>query len=62
MGDQKDYHHGYMVPSTGYLKTFSLVPMDEFAFILRYPRRHAPEKLFPMPKMQYLLPTFQAIQ
>ncbi len=59
MGDQKDYHHGYMVPSTGYLKTFSLVPMDEFAFILRYPRRHAPKKLLPMPKMQYLLPTYK---
>ena len=59
MGDQKDYHHGYMVPSTGYLKTFSLVPMDEFAFILRYPRRHAPNKLLPMPKMQYLLPTYR---
>lgn len=59
MGDQKDYHHGYMVPSTGYLKTFSLVPMDEFAFILRYPRRHEPKKLLPMPKMQYLLPTYK---
>ena len=59
MGDQKDYHHGYMVPSTGYLKIFSLVPMDEFAFILRYPRRHSPNKLLPMPKMQYLLPTYR---
>jgi len=59
MGDQKDYHHGYMVPSTGYLKTFSLVTMDEFAFVLRYPRRHVPDQLYPMPKMQYLLPTFK---
>jgi len=59
MGAQKDYHHGYMVPSTGYLKTFSLVPMDDFAFILRYPRRHSPKELLPLPKMQYLLPTFK---
>jgi uridine kinase len=59
MGGHKDYHHGYMVPSTGYLKTFSLVHMDEFAFVIRYPRRHSPLELLPMPKMQYLLPTFK---
>jgi uridine kinase len=54
-----DYHHGYMVPSTGYLKIFSIVPMDEKAFILRYPRRHSPGKLLPMPEYQHLLTTFK---
>lgn len=58
MGDQRDYHHGYMVPSTGYLRIFGLSPMDEHAFILRYPRRHTPDRLLPMPKIQYLLSTF----
>ena len=55
----QDYHHGYMVPSTGYLNIFSIVPMDEKAFILRYPRRHSPGKLLPMPKYQHLLTTFK---
>ncbi|OJX41537.1 MAG: nucleoside kinase [Chloroflexi bacterium 44-23] len=59
MGSQKDYHHGYMVPSTGYLKLFKLTRMDERAFIIRYPRRHTPDQLLPMPKIQYLLPTFK---
>ncbi len=59
LDDTKDYHHGYMVPSTGYLRVFSLVPMEENAFILRYPRRHSPGKLLPMPKYQHLLATFK---
>ena len=28
-GDHQDYHHGYMVPSSGYLKWFSLIPTGE---------------------------------
>ena len=59
LDDTKDYHHGYMVPSTGYLRVFSLVPMEENAFILRYPRRHSPGILLPMPKYQHLLATFK---
>ena len=59
LDDTKDYHHGYMVPSTGYLRVFSLVPMEENAFILRYPRRHSPGILLPMPKYQHLLTTFK---
>lgn len=59
MGNQKDYHHGYMVPSTGYLKIFALAPMDDHAFVIRYPRRHTPDRLLPMPKIQYLLSTFK---
>ncbi len=59
MGAQKDYHHGYMVPSTGYLQLFALAPMDDHAFVIRYPRRHTPDRLLPMPKIQYLLSTFK---
>ena len=53
-----DYHHGYMVPSTGYLKWFSLVPFGE-GFILQYPRRNSPKTLLPMPGYPQLLKTFR---
>lgn len=41
LDDHKDYHHGYMVPSTGYLRWFGLALADG-GFILRFPRRKAP--------------------
>ncbi|MFU8773028.1 MAG: nucleoside kinase, partial [Anaerolineales bacterium] len=44
MGDYLDYHHGYMVPSTGYLRWFGLVKTDN-GFTLRFPRRHQPTEL-----------------
>jgi uridine kinase len=58
LGDHQDYHHGYMVPSTGYLRWFGLRRLGE-GFILRFPRRHAPEELLPMPDYPMLLKTFQ---
>ncbi|HSL44957.1 MAG TPA: nucleoside kinase [Anaerolineales bacterium] len=57
LGDHMDYHHGYMVPSTGYLKWFDLV-YTEGGFTLRYPRRHKPNELLPMPEYPKLLGTF----
>lgn len=54
----RDYHHGYMVPSSGYLKWFELVLVED-AFILRYPRRHAPNTLTPMTSYPTLLHTFR---
>lgn len=54
----RDYHHGYMVPSTGFLKWFGLLPLDN-GFVLRYPRRHAPDKLLPLQKSSKLIATFQ---
>jgi uridine kinase len=56
--DHRDYHHGYMVPSTGYLCWFSLTPTGE-GFTLRFPRRHAPTVLLPMPEYPKLLTTFR---
>lgn len=56
--DHKDYHHGYMVPSTGYLKWFGLMPAGD-GFTLRFPRRHAPTELLPMPEYPKLLVTFR---
>jgi uridine kinase len=57
LGERMDYHHGYMVPSSGYLKWFDLV-FTEGGFTLRYPRRHKPNELLPMPEYPKLLGTF----
>ena len=43
----RDYLHGYMVPSTGYLKTFALASYSN-GFILRYPRSSHPDELQPL--------------
>lgn len=56
--NHRDYHHGYMVPSTGYLKWFGLTKMGN-GFVLSYPRRFAPTKIQPMPESPKLLTTFQ---
>ncbi|MCD6424003.1 MAG: nucleoside kinase [Anaerolineales bacterium] len=58
LGDQMDYHHGYMVPSTGYLKWFDLVMMED-GFIIRYPRRKNPIVLQPVQKYFTLLNVFK---
>ncbi len=56
--DFRDYHHGYMTPSTGYLRWFKLTKTGE-GFTLRYPRRHAPKKILPMPEYPKLLAAFR---
>lgn len=58
LGEHRDYLHGYMVPSTGYLKWFDLHPVPG-GFVLRYPRRHSGTKLLPVPKGSSLFDTFQ---
>jgi uridine kinase len=58
LGDRCDYHHGYMVPSTGYLRWFALAQMNG-GFALRFPRRHAPNELPPLPDSKKLLATFR---
>lgn len=58
LGDHLDYHHGYMVPSTGYLQWFDLEVMDE-GFILRFPRQGEPTTLQPAEKNFTLLNIFQ---
>jgi uridine kinase len=54
----KDYHHGYMVPSTGYIKWFSLIPTNG-GFTVRFPRRHNPTQISPLPEYPKLLLTFR---
>jgi len=56
--DYRDYHHGYMVPSTGYLRWFKLSLIGN-GFTLRFPRRHSPTELQPMPEYYKLLTTFR---
>ncbi|MBM3136979.1 MAG: nucleoside kinase [Chloroflexi bacterium] len=58
LGIHRDYHHGYMVPSTGLLNVFKLIPRGN-GFILQYPRRSTPDKLFPMPTYSKLLDIFE---
>jgi uridine kinase len=56
--DHQDYHHGYMVPSTGYLQWFGLT-LTNGGFTLRFPRRNQPTDLQPLPDYPKLLQTFR---
>jgi uridine kinase len=58
LGDRMDYHHGYMVPSTGYLQWFDLLVVNG-GFTLRFPRRHAPTEIEPVTKYPQLLAAFR---
>jgi uridine kinase len=41
---REDYYYGYMLPSTGYLRSFRLI-MAQNGFILQYPRKETPGQL-----------------
>jgi uridine kinase len=58
LGDHLDYHHGYMVPSTGYLHWFGLVTTGT-GFTLRFPRRSNPNDLTPLDDYPKLLGAFR---
>ena len=58
LGNRMDYHHGYMVPSTGYLKWFDLAASNG-GFTLRFPRRHSPTSLEPITPYPQLLAAFR---
>src|SRR5258706_1449487 len=53
-----DYLHGYMVPSTGYLRWFGLSLVNG-GFTLQFPRRHAPTQLEPMGDYPKLVSAFR---
>lgn len=44
LGDYYDYYYGYMLPSTGYIKYFDLIPYEE-GLILLLPNKEEPERL-----------------
>lgn len=52
-----DYFYGYMVPSTGVLKTFTLETFPK-GFILRFPRRESPHRLSPSQRFTALREVF----
>jgi uridine kinase len=56
--NHRDYHHGYMLPSTGYIKWFDLTPAKD-GFIINYPRRTSPTQTNPVPSDLKLLNTFR---
>ena len=58
LGDHCDYHHGYMVPSSGFIKWFD-IQMAESGFTLRFPRRQNPREILPLHKYPKLLSTFR---
>ena len=58
LGNMKDYYHGYMVPSSSYLKWFRLVRIGD-GFTLCFPRRHRPTTLNDPPQIPRLLKTFR---
>ena len=58
LGNHLDYHHGYMLPSTGYLRWLNLLQTNG-GFTLRYPQRSAPTQLLPMPEYPKLLAAFR---
>ncbi|KAA3656423.1 MAG: nucleoside kinase [Chloroflexi bacterium] len=54
----RDYFHGFMVPSTGYLNMFDLRQYSN-GFILQFPRRHQPQTLQPFEDEARLARVFQ---
>ena len=58
LGEHIDYHHGYMVPSTSYLRWFDL-EVCKGGFVMRFPRRHKPTELLPMGNYPQLINTFR---
>ena len=55
---REDYYYGYMVPSTGYLQYFRIVPVMG-GFILQYPRKEDPTHLYPVNASKKLTQVFQ---
>lgn len=58
VGTYTDDRHGYVVPSTGYVKWFDVVKMDG-GLALRYPRQHTPNTLTPIAAYPKLLTAFR---
>lgn len=55
---EADYFYGYMVPHTGYLTLFNVLPEDD-GFILQYPRRESPNIIRPHTKSPQLTEVFR---
>jgi uridine kinase len=58
LDDYLDYHHGYMLPSTGGLRWFNLDPI-EGGFTVRFPRRHRPTEMLEPIEQPKILAAFR---
>lgn len=58
VGSLRDYYHGYMVPSTGYLRWFGL-SLAKGGLTLHFPRRHDPTAVNEPSEYPKLLATFR---
>ena len=58
LDDQIDYFYGFLVPSTGYLKVFDLVPYYD-GMLLRFPSRENPNELRNVIKQKQLFDIIQ---
>lgn len=58
LGDYYDYYYGYMLPRTGYIKHFDLMPYED-GMILVLPEQNAPDK---MPVFEPRKKLFQTMQ
>lgn len=57
-----DYFFGYMVPSTGYLRTFKLRPYPPDGFLIMYPRQESPEVIRPYEPSDKIADVFERQQ
>ena len=58
LDDQIDYFYGYLVPSTGYLKVFDLIPYYD-GMLLRFPTQQNPDELGPIVEQPKLFEIFR---
>lgn len=54
----RDYFHGFMIPTTGYLRLFDIHAYSN-GFILHFPRKHSHDKLLPFEDEPRLARVFQ---
>ncbi|MBQ8812879.1 MAG: nucleoside kinase [Lachnospiraceae bacterium] len=54
----EDYYYGYMLPDTGYLKYFQLIPFDE-GLVLQMPEKKAPKVVPPFEASMKLFTTMK---
>ncbi len=57
--ENADYFFGYMVPSTGYLKTFELRLYPPDGFLIMYPRRESPDLIRPYEESNKIATVFE---
>lgn len=59
LGDYVDYYYGYMLPATGYVKWFDLIPYDE-GFMLVLPKKDNPKAVEAFDERRTLFETLKS--